>query len=169
MKRDLPAGRHARPTAPAYSLRQGVAACCGVALVIGVLAFSTFKLGVLLALGSFGSSAVLLFTFPDHHFSQPRSLVGGHFLCSAIGLLTLALFGPTWWALALAVAVGTAVMMLMRCMHPPAGSNSIIVFVGVIQDWHFLFFPTLCGTLAMVAVAVLYHRACGRTYPLYWH
>jgi CBS-domain-containing membrane protein len=140
-----------------------------VALVIGVLAFSTFKLGVLLALGSFGSSAVLLFTFPEHHFSQPRSLVGGHFLCSAIGLLALALFGPTWWALALAVAVGTAVMMLMRCMHPPAGSNSIIIFIGTIQDWHFLFFPTLCGTLAMVAVAVLYHRACGRTYPLYWH
>ncbi len=167
MKRDLPVAHPARPKAPAYSLRHGLAACCGVFLVIGVLAFCTFKLGVLLALGSFGSSAVLLFAFPDHHFSQPRSLVGGHFLCTAIGMLSLALFGPTWWALALAVAAGTAVMMLTRCMHPPAGSNAIIVFLGI-QDWHFLFFPTLCGTLAMVAVAVFYHRACGKTYPLYW-
>jgi len=155
-------------TAPGYTLRFGAVACLGVALIIGVLAFSSFNLGVLLALGSFGSTAVMMFTFPELHFSQPRSVVGGHFICTAVGLAALALFGPAWWALALAAGVSCALMMLARCMHPPAGSNPVIVFL-VAPKLSFLFFPTLFGALAMVAVAVLYHRACRRVYPVYWY
>lgn len=154
--------------APAYTLRFGAVACAGVALIIGVLAFSSFKLGVLLALGSFGSTAVMMFTFPELHFSQPRSVVGGHFICTAVGLAALALFGPAWWSLALAAGVSCALMMLTRCMHPPAGSNPVIVFL-VGPKLSFLFFPTLFGALTMVLVAVVYHRACRRTYPAYWY
>ena len=153
---------------PRFTLRRGAIACAGVFLVIGVLAFSSFNLGVLLALGSFGSSAVMVFTFPEIHFSQPRSVVGGHFICTAVGLAALALFGPAWWALALAAAVSVALMMLTRAMHPPAGSNPVIVFL-VAPKLSFLFFPTLFGALTMVAVAVLYHRACRRVYPVYWY
>jgi CBS-domain-containing membrane protein len=154
--------------APRYTLRFGVVACLGVALIIGVLAFSSFNLGVLLALGSFGSTAVMMFTFPELHFSQPRSVIGGHFICTAVGLAALALFGPAWWSLALAAGASCALMMLTRCMHPPAGSNPVIVFL-VGPKLSFLFFPTLFGALTMVAVAVLYHRACRRTYPVYWY
>lgn len=153
--------------APGYTLTRGVMACAGVFVVIGVLAFSSFNLGVLLALGSFGSTAVMVFTFPEIHFAQPRSVVGGHFICTAVGLAALALLGPSWWSLASAAAVSTALMMLTRTMHPPAGSNPIIVFL-VAPKWGFLFFPTLAGALVLVLVAVLYHRACRRTYPAYW-
>jgi CBS-domain-containing membrane protein len=153
---------------PRFTLVQGAFACLGVFIVIGVLAFSSFNLGVLLALGSFGSTAVMMFTFPEIHFSQPRSVVGGHFICSAVGLAALALFGHAWWALALAAGVACALMMVMRCMHPPAGSNPVIVFLAA-PKLGFLLFPTLFGALAMVGVAVLYHRACRRTYPAYWY
>lgn len=153
--------------APGYGLRAGVLACAGVFTAIAVLAYSSFDLGVLLALGSFGSSTVLLFAFASNHFSQPRSIVGGHLICTAVGLLALALLGRHWWALALAVATATALMMLTRTVHPPAGSNPIIVFLGL-PGWDFLLFPTLFGALALVAVGVLYHRACGVAYPLYW-
>ncbi|RZL33182.1 MAG: HPP family protein [Rubrivivax sp.] len=154
--------------APGYTLRSGAVASLGVCLVIGVLAFSSFNLGVLLALGSFGSTAVMMFTFPEIHFAQPRSVVGGHFICSAVGLAALALFGHAWWALALAAGVSCALMMLTRCMHPPAGSNPVIVFLAA-PKLGFLLFPTLFGALAMVVVAVAYHRACRRTYPVYWY
>ena len=157
-----------RDGAPRFTLRAGAVACAGVFLIIGVLAFSSFNLGVLLALGSFGSTAVMVFTFPELHFSQPRSVVGGHFICSAVGLAALAVCGPAWWALALAAAASCALMMLTRCMHPPAGSNPVIVFLAA-PKLGFLFFPTLSGALVMVAVAVLYHRACRRVYPLYWY
>lgn len=153
---------------PRFTPVAGVFACLGVFAVIAVLAYSSFNLGVLLALGSFGSTAVMMFTFPEIHFAQPRSVVGGHVICTAVGLAALALFGPAWWALALAAAVACALMMLARCMHPPAGSNPIIVFL-VAPKWSFLVFPTLAGALTMVAVAVLYHRACRREYPVYWY
>ncbi|WP_222612353.1 HPP family protein [Undibacterium flavidum] len=154
-------------TAPRHSLRNGVVACVGVFSIIGILSYCSFQLGVLLALGSFGSSAVLLFTFPENHFSQPRSLVGGHFICTLVALLVLSFAGHHWWALAIAVALATAIMMLTRTLHPPAGSNPIIVFLAM-PDWQFLFFPTLFGAMMMVLVAWFYHRACRRSYPLYW-
>ena len=152
---------------PRQSLRTGAIACLGIFAGISVLAFGTFDLGVLLALGSFGSTSVLLFLFPENHFSQPRSIVGGHVISSAAGLLALLVFGKTWWALGLAVAGAAAVMMLTRTVHPPAGSNPIIVFLAL-PDWDFLFFPTLFGALALVASGWAYHRACRRRYPLYW-
>lgn len=157
-----------RPTAPpGYGLREGALACAGVFSAIAALAYSSFNLGLLLALGSFGSSAVLLFAFADSHFSQPRSIIGGHVISTAVGLLALALLGRQWWALALAVAAATALMMAARCLHPPAGSNPIIVFLAL-PGWDFLLFPTLSGALVLVAVGVLYHRACALAYPLYW-
>jgi len=69
-----------RVTAPRHSLRSGVVSCAGIFAVIGVLAFGSFELGVLLLLGSFGSSAVMVFAFPELHFSEPRSVVGGHLI-----------------------------------------------------------------------------------------
>ena len=150
--------------APGFTLAQGIVACVGVFTIIGVLAFSSFNLGVLLALGSFGSTAVMVFTFPEIHFAQPRSVIGGHVICTAVGLAALALLGPSWWSLATAAAVSTALMMLTRTMHPPAGSNPIIVFLAA-PHWGFLLFPTLAGALVLVVVAVLYHRACRRPGP----
>lgn len=153
--------------APRHSLRRGVVACAGVFVVIGTLAFFSFNLRVLLLLGSFGSSAVMVFTFPEIHFSQPRSVIGGHFICSAVGLVALALWGPVWWSLALAAALSLALMMLTRTVHPPAGSNPVIAFLAA-PRWDFLLFPTLFGAAAMVLVAMAYHRSCQRRYPLYW-
>jgi len=157
-----------RPSqAPRYTLRQGLLACAGVFTVIAVLAVASFRLDVLLLLGSFGSTAVMVFTFPDLHFSQPRSVVGGHFICTAVGLAALALGGHNWWALATAAALSAGLMMLTRTMHPPAGSNPIIVFLAA-PKWGFLLFPTLFGALTVVVVALAYHRTTRRTYPAYW-
>jgi CBS-domain-containing membrane protein len=163
VSRALPPSR-----APSYGLRGGAIACAGVFTIIGVLAIGSFNLGWLLLLGSFGSTAVMVFTFPELHFSQPRSVIGGHVICTAVGLAALALLGPSWWSLATAAAVSAALMMLTRCMHPPAGSNPIIVFLAA-PNWGFLLFPTLFGAITMVVVAVIYHRATRRVYPAYWY
>ena len=167
MRRDAFIEAALKPCAPRYTLRQAVYACAGVFVVIAIIGVFSFELGVLLALGSFGSSSVLLFAFPENHFSQPRSIAGGHVVCSAVGLLAWHVCGPHWWAMAGAVAVATALMMGLRCMHPPAGSNPLIVFLGL-HDWDMLLFPTLSGSIALVLVALAYHRIQGRNYPLYW-
>ncbi len=149
------------------SWRAGVTACVGVFVVIAVLAYVSFDLHTLLVLGSFGSSAVLLFAFPENHFCQPRNFIGGHVICTAVGLAALQFCGGHWWSLGLAVAASAGVMMAARMIHPPAGSNPIIVFLAK-PGWDFVLWPTLLGAATMVAVAVVYHRSTRKRYPNYW-
>ena len=140
----------------------------GGVLAIAAVAALREGLASTLVLGSFGASCVLLFGFPDAPFSQPRNVIIGHVLSSAIGVLALKLFGPTWYGMALAVGTAIALMMITRTVHPPAGSNPVIVFLGL-QGWDFLLFPTLLGALIIVAVALLYNNATrSARYPKYW-
>ena len=121
-----------------------------------------------LVLGSFGASCVLLFGFPDVPFSQPRNIVAGHFLSSLIGLAFLKLLGPSWWAMGLATGTAISVMMMTRTVHPPAGSNPVIVFLSQ-PSWEFLLFPTLIGASVLVLVGLLFHNSTREArYPKYW-
>lgn len=116
-----------------------------------------------LILGSFGASCVLLFGFPDAVFSQPRNLIGGHVLCSLIGLGFLKLFGPDWWFMALAVGTALAVMLATRTVHPPAGSNPVIIFLTQ-PDWQFLWFPTLSGALVLLCLSRIYLKIVSKAH-----
>lgn len=121
-----------------------------------------------LILGSFGASCVLVFGFPDVPFSQPRNVVFGHFLSSLSGLVFLALLGPHWWSVALAVGTAIALMMLTRTVHPPAGSNPVIIYL-LQPGWGFLLAPTLLGAVVLVLVTLLYNNATREArYPKYW-
>jgi CBS-domain-containing membrane protein len=95
-------------------------------LAIGALALLSSSLNVMLLLGSFGASCVLVFGYPDAPFAQPMNVIGGHVICTVIGLAALHWLGPQPWALALAVGCSTAAMMATRTVHPPAGSNPVI-------------------------------------------
>lgn len=152
-----------RPTSRALAL-----AGLGGAVAIALVALAGQSLGLALMLGSFGASCVLLFGFPDAPFSQPRNVICGHFLSSFTGLFFLTTFGPHWWALSLSVGTAIVIMMLTRTVHPPAGSNPVIVFL-VQPAWSFLWFPTLTGALVLVLVALFYlNTTRAERYPKYW-
>lgn len=137
-------------------------------LAIAVVAALSDFLSVALVLGSFGASCVLVFGYPDVPFSQPRNVVAGHVISSLVGLGFLTAFGAHWWAVALAVGTAIALMMLTRTVHPPAGSNPVIVFLTQ-PSWSFLLFPTLVGVLVLVAVALVYNNVSrDAKYPKYW-
>lgn len=153
----------ARPT-----LRQAALAWLGGVLAIAAVANAGDLLSISLLLGSFGASCVLVFGFPDLPFSQPRNVLFGHLLSSGVGLAFLYGVGPQWWSLALAVGSAIALMMLTRTVHPPAGSNPVIIFLAQ-PGWGFLLYPTLIGALVLVGVALLYNNASRRgRYPKYW-
>lgn len=121
-----------------------------------------------LVLGSFGASCVLVFGYPDVPFSQPRNVILGHVLSSLSGLVFLMLFGPHWWSVAMAVGTAIAVMMATRTVHPPAGSNPVIIYL-LHPGWGFLLMPTLLGAIILVLVALVYNNATRETnYPKYW-
>jgi CBS-domain-containing membrane protein len=83
-------------------------------------------------------------------------------------LTVLHAFGAHPWPLALAVGISIAVMMATRTVHPPAGSNPVIVFPGH-SGWSFLLYPVLSGALLLVLIALIYNNAVRKTpYPHYW-
>jgi CBS-domain-containing membrane protein len=153
---------------PRASSKDLARAWLGGVLAIAAVAQLGDLLSIALLLGSFGASCVLIFGFPEAPFSQPRSVLAGHLLSSLIGLIFLHLCGPHWWALALAVGTAIAVMMLTRTVHPPAGSNPVIIFL-TLPGWDFLLYPTLLGALVLVAVALIFNNAVrSARYPKYW-
>jgi CBS-domain-containing membrane protein len=159
-------GGAARP--PAAAPKAIALAAAGGFVAIALVALLTQVSGNPWVLGSLGASCVMLFGFPDLPFSQPRHVIGGHVLSSAIGLLCLGVLGATWLGMALALGLALAAMMLLRVPHPPAGSNPIIIFLSA-PSWGFLVFPTLTGAVAIVIVALIYNNLTRDTpFPKYW-
>jgi CBS-domain-containing membrane protein len=137
-------------------------------LAIAAVALLTDHLTVALLLGSFGASCVLVFGFPDLPFAQPRNVIVGHLLSSLVGLAFLHAFGPHWWSVAAAAGTAIALMMFTRTVHPPAGSNPVIVYLTQ-PGWDFLLFPTLIGSLVIIAVALAFNNVTREAkYPKYW-
>lgn len=156
------------PLPPLPSIKHVALAWLGGVLAIVATAGLAQSMSVALILGSFGASCVLIFAYPDVPFSQPRNIVGGHFLSSLVGLIFLYAFGPQWWSVALAVGTAIALMMVTRTVHPPAGSNPVIIYLAQ-PTWGFLLTPTLVGALILVMVAVVYNNASREArYPKYW-
>jgi CBS-domain-containing membrane protein len=141
----------------------------GGALAIAIIEKLVGLLSAPLMLGSFGASCVLVFGYPDVPFSQPRNVIVGHFISSLIGLIFLEVFGPQWWAMGLAAGTAIAAMMLLRTVHPPAGSNPVIVFLSQ-PSWEFLLYPTLAGALLISLIAIVYNNVTNvhERYPKYW-
>jgi CBS-domain-containing membrane protein len=160
--------RNAAPLPPKPETSHVLRAALGGFAAIAALACMADWSGAALMLGSFGASCVLVFGFPESPFAQPRNVIAGHFLSSMIGLCCLDFVGPQWWSLALAVAIAIAVMMAGRIVHPPAGSNPVIVFLAS-SKWSFLFLPTLAGACLLVIIGIAYNRFIRkRVYPQYW-
>ena len=93
------------------------------AFTIGVLTILTYKsaLGLFIA-GSFGSSMVLLFGFPESPFAQPKNVFFGHLVTALVGVVFVTLVPlPMFINIALAVGVGIFLMILLNIVHPPAG------------------------------------------------
>lgn len=158
----------ATPLPAKHPVKNILLAGLGGFIAIAVLAGLADSLSAVLVMGSFGASCVLVFGFPDAPFSQPRNVVAGHFLSTLTGLAFLEFCGPVWWSVALAVCVAIMLMMSTRTVHPPAGSNPVIVFL-LQPGWDYLFFPTLSGAFLLVLVALFYNNfSRPANYPKYW-
>ena len=133
-----------------------------------ILGFLAFSLEYAIIMGSFGASIFLVMAVPDSPFAQPRHVVFGHFVASLIGLICLYLLGDLWWSMAVALAITTLAMIVLKVAHPPAASNPVAIFL-VTPGWDFLWMPTFLGALVIVFIALLYHNLIpNRIYPKYW-
>ena len=140
------------------------------AFTIGVLTVLTYKsvLGLFLA-GSFGSSMVLLFGFPESPFAQPRNVFFGHLVTTLVGVIFVNLISlPIYISIALAVGIGIFFMILFNVVHPPAGGNPIMVIIGSVS-YDYLLFPTISGCFIIILLAILINKfILKKNYPLKW-
>ena len=138
------------------------------AFTIGVLTVLTYKsvLGLFLA-GSFGSSMVLLFGFPESPFAQPRNVFFGHLVTTLVGVIFVNLIPmPIYISIALAVGIGIFFMILFDVVHPPAGGNPIMVIIGSVS-YDYLLFPTISGCFIIILLAILINKfILKKNYPL---
>ncbi|WP_435087694.1 HPP family protein [Candidatus Pelagibacter bacterium nBUS_27] len=138
------------------------------AFTIGVLTVLTYKstLGYFLA-GSFGSSMVLLYGFPESPFAQPKNVFFGHLITALVGIIFVNYIPlPIYINIALAVGAGIFFMILLNVVHPPAGGNPIIVIIGSVS-YEYLISPIIFGCILILLLAILINKfILKRNYPL---
>ena len=138
------------------------------AFTIGVLTILTYKtaFGLFIA-GSFGSSMVLLFGFPESPFAQPKNVFFGHLVTALVGVVFVIFIPlPMYINIALAVGVGIFFMILLNIVHPPAGGNPIMVIIGSVS-YDYLLSPIIFGCIIIISLAILINKfLLKKNYPL---
>jgi CBS-domain-containing membrane protein len=145
---------------------------------IAVVSLIHFRLldqtGLMMILGSFGASAVLIYGAIRSPLAQPRNLLGGHILSAIIGVTAFQLLGgQPWLAAAVAVSTSIAVMHLTRTLHPPGGATALIAVIGgeSVHNLGYLYvlMPTAAGACVMLLVALVVNNIPkNRKYPEFW-
>jgi CBS-domain-containing membrane protein len=139
-------------------------------ITIGALSFLSFETpyGLFLT-GSFGSSMVLLFGYPESPFAQPKNVFFGHLVTSVVGVLIL-MFLPVdqFLQIAIAVGLGIFVMILLGVTHPPAGGNPVVIILGTVS-YDFLLNPIIFGSIIIIVYSIILNRfILKKNYPSNW-
>jgi CBS domain-containing membrane protein len=126
-----------------------------------------------------GASAFLIFSMPGLPSAAPRNAIGGHVCGVAGGAVALACFGllhrhggaagisgARAGAIGVSLLLATALMLVIKFSHPPAGATALMISLGIVTspgEW-----LELLGAVAlMCAMGVVVNRWAGFTYPLW--
>jgi CBS-domain-containing membrane protein len=163
---------------PSVSLIEIAWSWIGAFLGIAAVALVNYRYlegsDLVMIIGSFGASAVLIYGAIRSPLAQPRNLIGGHVLSALIGVTSYHLFSDYMWlAASIAVATAIAVMHATKTLHPPGGATALIAVIGGqrIHDLGYLYalVPAGLGALVMLVVALLINNLPkDRQYPEFW-
>lgn len=129
---------------------------------------------LVLIIGSFGASAVLIYGTIRSPLAQPRNLIGGHVISALIGVAAYQLFPDILWLAApVAVATAIAVMHATKTLHPPGGASALIAVIGSDKihalGYLYAIIPVGSGALIMLIVALIVNNIPNsRRYPEFW-
>ncbi|KAB2575276.1 Transmembrane protein [Lasiodiplodia hormozganensis] len=158
-----------------------VAAFCGLSVLQAIFNYSNYFKArhVPGIIASYGASAVLVYGVPQAPLSQPRALIGGHFLSALVGICVTKLFSlmPSdskfeslrWLAASLSTAIAIVVMQITETTHPPAGATALLPAVD--EDiwnlsWYYLPIVLLSSTMILLVGIVINNTQ--RVYPVFW-
>ena len=157
------------PVSKRERLRAAAGALVGI-LATGLVcraAVGTEALPVLIA--PMGASAVLLFAVPASPLAQPWSILGGNLVAALVGVTAAAWMSDPFVAASCAIGVAIALMMALRCLHPPSGAVALTAVLGgpAIRalGYGFVLWPVAANSLILLATALLFNNLTGRAYP----
>jgi CBS-domain-containing membrane protein len=163
---------------PAVSIEEIIWAWIGAFLGIAVVAYLNYSkfenTDLVMIVGSFGASAVLIYGAIKSPLAQPRNLIGGHVLSAITGVACYQLLNQYMWlASAMAVATSIALMHATKTLHPPGGATALIAVIGgeKIHALGYLYaiIPVGAGATIMLAIALLINNIPKkRRYPEFW-
>ncbi|MCK4782196.1 MAG: HPP family protein [Desulfobacteraceae bacterium] len=163
---------------PAVSFAEIVWSWIGAFLGIVSVAFFNYNIfkgtDLVMIIGSFGASAVLIYAAIRSPLAQPRNLIGGHVISAIIGVTAYNLLHNFMWlAAAVAVATAIAAMHATKTLHPPGGATALIAVIGSqkIHNLGYLYaiIPAGFGAVIMLIIALLINNIPkSRKYPEFW-
>jgi CBS-domain-containing membrane protein len=127
----------------------------GASIAIGIMELLAGLAGEALWRVPFVTSIVLVMALPASKPARPRSIVGGHVLSGACGLLCYWILGPGETSSAIAVGVATFAMIAFEAVHPPAGIGAFLVPLHQLSI-HWIFSPLLAGALILTVYSKLW-------------
>ncbi|AIE61795.1 hypothetical protein MGA3_17452 (plasmid) [Bacillus methanolicus MGA3] len=150
------------------NIKDAMTELIGGFITIFVLAVLTKITPATLLMAPFGGSCMLAFSVWDGPLSQPRNIIGGHFISTLVGLIVYHFLGNQPWTIALGVGLAIAIMMMTKTTHPPAVADPIVVILGAYK-WSYLITTVLIGSIVIVLIAVLINNLReNRAYPISW-
>jgi CBS-domain-containing membrane protein len=163
---------------PLVGISEIVWSWIGAFFGIAAVAYISFQkldgTDLVMIIGSFGASAVLIYGAIKSPLAQPRNLLGGHVLSAVVGVSCYQLLGSHMWlASAMAVATAIALMHATKTLHPPGGATALIAVIGSgkIHALGYLYaiIPAGLGAAVMLAVALVVNNIPrSRRYPEFW-
>lgn len=129
---------------------------------------------------SLGPTAFLFFYSPLVPAASPRNTLYGHFIGAAVGWGCLLAFGlqgegpstavgVTWervFAAGLSLGLTSGLMVLVHAPHPPAGATTLIISLGVLNEFEQLV-VLMVAVVLLTVQAIGINRLAGVDYPLW--
>jgi CBS domain-containing membrane protein len=146
--------------------RSSLTATIAISLTVGL---SWWVLASPFVVAAIGASSVLIFALPSSPLAQPWSVFGGYVISATVGVAMSAIPYPV---VAAGLAVGGAIlaMLLLRCLHAPAGAVALFAVIGgdAIRDLGFgyVLSPVAANAALLVVLGVILNNLIpGRHYP----
>ncbi|WP_142247933.1 HPP family protein [Alkalihalobacterium alkalinitrilicum] len=145
-----------RKSEPSVQIKENLISATGGLIAMLVISVMAVTIGFPMVLGPMGASCLLVFAAHAGPFSQPRHILGGHFISTIVALSIWDIFGRTHLKIEITLAVVLFLMVVSKMLHPPAAASAIVA-INTEAGWGFLL-TILISAIILIAISVAYNN-----------
>ncbi len=121
-------------------------------------------------IASMGASTVILFIVPYSPLAQPWPFVGGQLISALVGITCAQWISDIPLAASIATSGSVALMLLLRCLHPPATATALTPIMSghaiISLGYSYAIVPIAANVLFILLMAIVINRwLMGYDYP----